>query len=208
MIPRRVNFTSSIVPGGAFGLLRKRTFPTTEFDCDGVVVLFRFKKVKRSPEPTTTATSKAIKVIKRVLRCLAGCAMLMAGVFVSGLGNEVLPGPPPAGAVARILLSFSDEMIEGGENGDEDGAKGAGVITRGREDCSELEEFASLISRVADGLRSSEGTGMLRASATAMVMADALEKRASGSFAMLFRMTSEKAGGRSGLIRAGGVGRS
>ena len=55
---------------------------------------------------------------------------------------------------------------------------------------------------------SSAGTGTLRDSATATVMADALGKRASGSFAMLLRITSDKAGGISGLIRAGGVGGS
>ena len=47
---------------------------------------------------------------------------------------------------------------------------------------------------------------MLRDSATAMVMADALGKRAFGSFAMLLRMTLDKVCGISGLIRAGGVG--
>ncbi len=61
---------------------------------------------------------------------------------------------------------------------------------------------------MAAGFLSSAGTGTLRAEAVAMVMVDALGKRASGSFAMLLRMTSDKAGGRSGLIRAGGVGGS
>ena len=56
------------------------------------------------------------------------------------------------------------------------------------------------------GILSSAGTGILRDSEIAMVMADALGKRSSGSFAMLLRITSEKAGGRFGLIRAGGVG--
>ena len=65
--------TSSRLPRGAFGLLRKRTCPTTEFDGDGdgVVVLSRAKKAKRKTEPTTAATSKEIKTMW-VLRCLAG----------------------------------------------------------------------------------------------------------------------------------------
>lgn len=56
--------------------------------------------------------------------------------------------------------------------------------------------------------RSSGGTGTLRASASAMVMAEALEKRASGSLAMLFRMTADSSGEIRGLTRAGGVGLS
>ncbi len=65
-----------------------------------------------------------------------------------------------------------------------------------------------MISRVALGFFSSAGTAMLRDSATAVVMADALGKRAPGSFAMLLRMASDKLGGMFGLIRAGGVGSS
>src|SRR6266852_4773178 len=103
-----VIFTSSMLPGGAFGLLRKRTFPTTEFDWDVVVVLFRARKAKRSPEPTTAATSKAIKTMYRVLRCLAGCAKTLAGVFVSGLGNETLPGLLLSRVAEGICLSFAD----------------------------------------------------------------------------------------------------
>ena len=52
----------------------------------------------------------------------------------------------------------------------------------------------------------SAGTGTLRASASAVVIADALWKRVSGSLAMLFKMTSERAGGIRRLMRAGGVG--
>ena len=132
-------------PGGAFGLLRKRTFPTAEFDWDVVVVLFRAMKAKRSPEPTTTATSKAIETMYKVLRCLAGCAKTLAGVFVPGLRNESLPGLLSASVVERICLSFADgvnveddEPSGGGENWNEDGGKGAGVIPTGREGCSEL----------------------------------------------------------------------
>lgn len=58
------------------------------------------------------------------------------------------------------------------------------------------------------GFSSSVGTATLKDSATAIVIADALEKRASGSFAILLRMTSDKAGGICGLIRAGDVGSS
>ncbi len=55
---------------------------------------------------------------------------------------------------------------------------------------------------------SSAGIGTLRASASAIVIADALWKRASGSLAMLFRVTSESAGEIVRLMRAGGVGMS
>ena len=137
--------TLSRLPGGASGLLRKRTFPTTEFDWDVVGVLFRAKKAKRSPEPTTAATSTAIKTMYRGLRCLAGCTKTLAGVFVPGLGNETLPGPLPARAVASVCLSFADgvgaegdEVIAVGEHWDDDGVKDAGVISCGREGCSEL----------------------------------------------------------------------
>ncbi len=85
-----------MLPGGALGLLRKLTFPTTEFDWDAVVVLFRAKKAKSSPEPATAATSKAIKIMYRGLRCLAGCAKALAGVITPGLGNASLPGLLPA----------------------------------------------------------------------------------------------------------------
>jgi len=137
--------TSSMLPGGAFGLLRKVTCPTIEFDGGEVVVLFRVKKAMSSPEPATVATSKAIKTMYRVLRCLAGCAMTLAGMFVPGLGNETLPGLLLAGVVARVCLSFADcvivegdEVIGGGENWNDDGVKGAGVIPGGREGCSEV----------------------------------------------------------------------
>ena len=141
--------------------------------------------------------------------------MTLAGVFVSEPGNETPPGLLPSRVAEGICLSFADginvevdEPARGGENWNEDGGKGAGVIPIGREGCNGLEEFALLLSGVVVGFLSSAGTGMLRDSATAMVMADALAKRASGSFAMLLRMTSEKAGARFGLIRAGGVGGS
>ena len=168
-------------PGGAFGLLRKRTFPTAEFDWDVVVVLFRAMKAKRSPEPTTAATSEAIKTTYRVLRCFADFAMTLAGVFVTGPGNETLPGLPSARVVARVGLSFADvvyseadELIGDGENWDEVGVKGAGVVPGGREGRSGLYEFTLLVSGVAVGPLSSAGTGTLRDSATAMVRADAL----------------------------------
>src|SRR5271157_5409232 len=129
-----------MLPGGALGLLKKRTLPTTEFDGDGVVVLFKAKKAKRRPEPATAATSKAIKTMYRDLRCLAGCAKTLAGVFVLGLRNESLPGLLPARIVEGVCLSFADganaegdEPIGGGDNWNEDGGKGAGVIPSGRE---------------------------------------------------------------------------
>src|SRR5579859_2786062 len=53
---------------------------------------------------------------------------------------------------------------------------------------------------------SSGGTGTLRASARALVMAAALEKRALGSLAILFRMTAETLGEMAGLRRAGDWG--
>ena len=65
-----------------------------------------------------------------------------------------------------------------------------------------------MISGVALGRVSSAGTAMLKDSATAMVMAVALGKRASGFFAILLRMTLDKAGGIFGLIKSGGVGDS
>src|SRR3989442_691999 len=115
-----------MLPGTAFGLLRKRTCPTTEFDGGGVVLPFRVKKAMSSPEPTTAATSKAIKTMYKVLRFLAGCAMTL-------------------GVVARVCLSFADgvnvegdEVIGGGENWNDDGVKGVGVIPGGREGCCEL----------------------------------------------------------------------
>ena len=139
--------------------------------------------------------------------------MTLVGVFVPGLGNKTLPVLLPANIVERVCPSFADgvnveggEPSEGGENWNEEGGRGAGVIPGGREGCSGFLEFALLLSGVTVGLLSSVGTGVLRDSATAMVMADALGKRASGSFAMLLRMTVDKAGGRFGLIRAGGVG--
>ena len=91
-----------------------------------------------SPEPATVATSKAIKTMYRVLRCLAGCAMTLAGVFVPGLGNETPPGPLLVGVVARVCLSFADGVIGEGENWNDDGVKGAGVIPGCREGCSEV----------------------------------------------------------------------
>lgn len=134
-----------MLPGGAAGLLRKRTFPTTRFDWGVVVVLFRATKAKRSPEPATAATSKAIKTMYRVLRCLAGCAKALAGVFVPGLGNESLPGLLPARIVEGVCLSLADganaegnEPSGGGENWTEAGGKGAGVIPNGQEGCSGL----------------------------------------------------------------------
>src|SRR6266487_2093898 len=96
--------TLSRLPGGASGLLRKRTFPTTEFDRDVVGVLFRAKKAKRSPEPTAAATSTAIKTMYRGLRCLAGRTKTLAGVFVPELGNESLPVPLPARIVDGVCL--------------------------------------------------------------------------------------------------------
>jgi len=119
------------------------------------------KKAKRRPEPTTAATSKAIKTM-RVLRRLAGggeaaggrtaggdtwegCGMTLAGVFVPGFGNKRLAGPLSAGAVKGVCLSFADgvnaegnEMIGGGEDWNENGVKGAGVIPSGWEGCSGL----------------------------------------------------------------------
>ena len=134
-----------MLPGGAFGLLRKRTCPTTAIDGGVVVVLCKVKKAKSSPEPAKAATSKAIETMERVLRCLAGCALKLAGAFVPGLGNETLPGPLPARAVASVCLSFADgvgaegdEVIAVGEHWDDDGVKDAGVISCGREGCSEL----------------------------------------------------------------------
>src|SRR6266496_254952 len=223
--------TSSRLPGGAFGLLRKRTCPTTAFDGDDVVVPFGTKKAKRRPEPTTAATSKASKT-RRVLPRLAGggesaggstaggaiwegCALTLAGVFVPGFGNKRLPGLRSVGAVKGVCLSFADgvnaegtEMRGGGEECNENGVTGAGVIPSGWEGWSGLEEVALVLAGVALGFISSAGTATLRDSATAMVMADALGKRASGSLAMLLRMTSEKVGGILGLRSAGGVGSS
>jgi len=153
---------SSTFPGGAFGLLRKRTCPTTEFDGVGVVVLFGRKKAKRRPEATMVATSKAIETMCRGLCCLAGgCgavgsrtaggdtwerwAMTLAGVFVAEFGNRRLPGLLSAGAVKGVCPSFadgvnaeSDEMIGGGEDWNEKGVKDAGVIPSGWEGCSGL----------------------------------------------------------------------
>src|SRR6266851_2234920 len=54
--------------------------------------------------------------------------------------------------------------------------------------------------------RSSAGAGTLNASAMAIVMAEALEKRALGSLAILRRMTVDRAGDTRGLTAAGGVG--
>src|SRR5215469_2235822 len=54
--------------------------------------------------------------------------------------------------------------------------------------------------------RSSAGDGTLNALAIAIVMAEALEKRASGSLAILRRMTADRAGDTWGLMEVGGVG--
>ena len=153
---------SSIFPGGAFGLLRKRTCPTTGFDGAGVAILFGRKKAKRRPEPTKAATSKATETMCRGLCCLAdgcgaagrrtaggdtwdGCAMTLSGVFVPGFGNKRLPGLLSVGAVKGVCPSFADgvhaegdEMIGGGEDWNEKGVKDAGVIPSGWEGCSGL----------------------------------------------------------------------
>ena len=97
-----------------------------------------------------------------------------------------------------------DEII-GGESCTDDGVFGGGVMADG----DGLEEFELPVVRGSAMFRlSSAGTGTLRACARAIVMSDALWNRASGSLAMLFRMTSESADGMFGLIRAGGVGSS
>ena len=101
-----------------------------------------------------------------------------------------------------------DEII-GGESCTDDGVFGGGVMADGGGDGDGLEEFGLPVVRGGAMFRlSSAGTGMLRACARAIVMSDAVWNRASGSLAMLFRMTSESAGGMFGLIRAGGVGSS
>ena len=127
------------------GLLRKRAFPTTEFGGDGVVDVLRAKKAKRSPEPTTAATSKSIKTMYKVLRCLTGCTKMLVGVFAPGLRNESLPGLLPASAVEGVCLSFADGVnVEGdkpaeeGEKGNEDGGKDVGAIPSGQEGCNGL----------------------------------------------------------------------
>ena len=72
-----------------------------------MVLPFRVKKAMSSPEPATAATSKAIMTMYRVLRCLAGCAMMLAGVFVPGLVNETPPGLLPVGVETAILCVFA-----------------------------------------------------------------------------------------------------
>ncbi len=74
-----------------------------------------------------------------------GCAMTLAGVFVPGFGNKRLPGLLSVGAVKGVCLSFAggvnaegNEMIGGGEDWNENGVKGAGVIPSGWEGCSGL----------------------------------------------------------------------
>ena len=161
----KVIFTSSRLPGGAFELLRKRTCPTTGLDgdgvgVDGVVVLFRAKKEKSRPEPATATTSKAIKNM-RILRCLTGgcdaggrttggdtwegCARTLVGVVVPGFWNTRFPGLLSAGAVKGVCLSFAeganaegDEMIGEGEDWNENGVKGVGVMPIDWEGCSGL----------------------------------------------------------------------
>jgi len=91
------------------------------------------------------------------------------------------------------------------EEGDKGGVKGSGVLSGGRE--SGLWALGSVATAgVTELLHSSEGTGTFRASAMAIVMAEAVGKRASGSLTMLFRMTADSSGGICGLMRAGGVG--
>ncbi len=125
----------------------------TEFDGDGVGVLFRAKKAKRRPEPTTATTSKASK-IRKVLRWRAGgcgaaggdsgggCAVTLVGGFVPGLGNKELPGLLAAGVVKGVWLPVADgvnaegnALTVGGKDWNETGDKGAGVIPSGGEGC-------------------------------------------------------------------------
>ena len=125
--------TSSMLPGGAPGLLRKLTFPTTGFDWDDVVVLLRAKKAKSSPETATAATSKAIKTMYRGLRCLAGCVKTLEGVIAPGLGNESLPGLLPARIAEGVCLSFAVGAKAEGDNWTEGCEKGAGAFPSDRE---------------------------------------------------------------------------
>ena len=187
---RKLISTSLRLPLRAFGPLRKRTCPTTEFDGDGVsvdgaAVLPRARKEKSRPELATTTISRAIKNT-RILRCLTGgcdavgrttggdtwegCTGTPVGVVVPGFWNIRFPGLLSAGAVKGVCLSFAE-----GETWNENGVMGVGVIPTGWEGCSGLYEYALLISGVALGLLSSTGTAMLKDSATAMVMAVALE---------------------------------
>ena len=69
-----------------------------------------------------------------------GCAMMPVGVFVPGFGDKRLPGLLSAGVVKGDCLSFTggvnaegNEMIGGGEDWNEIGVKGAGVIPIGWE---------------------------------------------------------------------------
>ena len=192
---------------------------------DDVVVLFKVKKVKRRPEPTTTATSKATRTMWILLLLADGitaggdtntwddCAMSRVGVFVAECWNKRSPGLLSAETVKGVCLSFADGMnAEGdetmgeGAGWNEKGVKGALVLSSGQEGCSGLLEYALLISGAMLDLISSAGTATLIDSATAMVMAEAVGKRASGSFAMLLSMTSDKAGGIFGLMNSGGLG--
>ena len=135
--------------------------------------------------------------------------MTPVGVFVPEFGNKIHSGLLSAGAVKGVCPSLADGVnAEGDEGWNEDGVKGAGDTPSGREGWSGLQVFDPSVSVLAEGFISSVEIGTLRDSATAMAMADALGKRASGSFAMLLRITSDKAGGIIGLIRAGGVGSS
>src|SRR5690349_357014 len=112
--------------------------------------------------------------------------------------------------MGACLLSASGvnargEEITEGES--EDGFRRVGAIPAGRE--SGLEAPGSLvIKELSAAFHSSGGTGTLSASESAMVMAEALEKRSSGSLAMLFRMTADNSGEISGLKRAGDLGAS
>lgn len=110
-----------------------------------MVDLSRAKKAKSSPEPTTAATSKAIKTMYTVLRCLAGCIKMLVGVFAPGLRNESLSGLLPASAVEGVCLSFAagvnvegDEPVGGGEDGNENGGRDVGAIPSGQEGCNGL----------------------------------------------------------------------
>ena len=127
-------------------------------------------------------------------------------------GGKEVPGVLSVATPVDAGLAFADGASTGGdasmvscEEGDKGGVREVGVPPGGRE--SGLWTCSSLVTAgVVELFHSSGETGTLRASAKAMVMAEAVGKRASGSLAMLLRMTADSSGGIFGLMRAGGVG--
>ena len=106
-------------------------------------------------------------------------------------------------AAGLLLKGVTDGLIDGAATGG-DTTVLANCDRLGRAGVRYVCSFIASIERL--GLFSGSGTGTLKAAARAVVIEDALGKRAAGFFASPRMMTAARAGEMFGLMRAGEVG--